>query len=858
MAATPHDTPVSQSEPVAIRHASRIELIRAQAASRLRRTPTPVTGDLFAPPEQPRHPAPPALSQPHPKSQTKPTTPVASLPEAFGQREIRGKIVRILFNDAESGKAMFLIKDRQGATLKVQGFSAMTAVEGRHIVAQATLESHPKFGEQYRADVIDEDIPLDRTGAIAYMSRTLEGVGAALAGRIFDALGADTYDVISSNPQKLLSIPGIGESKLQDIKESWAEHSVIRTLWSHLAKHKGIGGSVAGKIFAKFGNRSMDLVRHYPYELAKINGIGFKTADLIAIDSGIAKDSPARITGAVHHILENLGQQGHTSRLLESMIDDVAKLTGIEIEIEIKGQCGNVDERGKIRNVIQELVRRKEMSRRQLDSGLCLASTSAVAAERNIAKRIRELSESGGVSQALSELAGRQAKELGDTEQTQAVVNAFLNPISVITGRPGCGKTTVTKVLVEVAKLADLKIVMCAPTGKASRRTTEATGHESSTVHSLIGMRPNNEGLMTIEYTQENPLSGDLFVLDEASMMDTFIMSSFLSAVPNGARIVFVGDADQLPSVGPGNVLHNLIDSGNVAVTQLKTIHRNALNSDIVLNAHHIIGGNGAKMDLGGQGDFQFTSAIEDEKIVEVAVEQYLALVDKHGIENVQVLAARRDTATGIYALNAALRRVINPEAPGKPVLEHFGQVLRLGDRVMRTSNNRRMGVSNGEVGIIKHIDTEAKSVLVNFGDRDILHDRKELSALELAYAITAHKSQGSEYAGVVLVAPRAHKFMLNRNLLYTAITRGKRDVRLVGAEDAVRGAASRPGNKRCTGLVSEMQAAFSVGANAQNRAPGTTEAKLPTATTPSDSAADIGASIIQKARMSAPHRRPT
>lgn len=768
----------TQAEPFTGQPLSKVAMARAQAAIRSYR------------------PAP-AVAARNDRRDTAPT--MTGVGAAQGLEEVRGRVVRTLFSNAETGKVMLLLRDAAGATFKLQGVPAVTMEEGRQIVAWASVETHPKYGPQYSAELIDEAVPLDRRGAIAYMSRVLEGVGEGMATRMYDAFGESIYDVISNQPERLLEVVGIDETKARGIADSWGERSVVRSLWDFLAKHDGIAGGVPAKIYARFGQRSMEVVRQRPYEIARVEGVGFKTADKIALASGFPRDSAARISGAVGHILAQDGQQGHTSKPLLDMVAEVGKLAELRTTAE----------RENIERVVLTLVAGGDLVLRDIGGKRCLTPKGSVAAERAIARRLREISDAAGPNRSLAAAALQEAESLGDVEQAQAVSNAFLSAISVITGRPGCGKTTVTKVLAKVAKESGLLVVMCAPTGKAARRTTEATGFKSGTVHSLIGFRPDGRGGMTLEHDRSNPIKGDIFVLDESSMMDTATTGAFLNAIPDGARVVLVGDADQLPSVGPGNVLQDIMSSGVVAVSQLKTIHRNALGSDIIVNAHRIINGDVANLDLNGVKDFQFKPAIEDADIVKVAVAQYREMIEKHGVENVQVLAARRGTETGVHALNEALRMVVNPPAASKPFIEQMGHVLRLGDRVIRTSNNRELGVSNGEVGIITRVDVESKSVTVNFGDRFVVHPRKELRNLELAFCITAHKSQGSEYAGVVLVTPRAHKFMLNRNLFYTAVTRGKKDVRVVGAPDAVKGAVLRPGNNRCTGLAYEIASRF-------------------------------------------------
>lgn len=735
-------------------------------------------------------------------------TPPASRPGSGASIEpkttrVEGRVIRVLFSDEASGKAMVLVRTNAGKTVKLQGMAATSIEVGRAVSADALLETHPRWGEQYKADIIDEMLPLHRSGVIAYMASHIEGVGEKLASAIFDRFGTGAYDVLDKDPSRLLSVPGITRTKLPKIVSSWGERTVLRSLVTHLAQFEGLGPTLASRVYNVFGERSMEVIRQTPYELARVPGVGFLTADKIATGSGVQPEATARIVGAVMHVFEARSQQGHTACPKREFLVEVSKLLGFDQ----RRQLNRVDE------VVAALIERRDLADRQIDGDSALSMRSTERLEQAISHRIGELTEAAACDDRLDDQAAQAASHLGDEEQAKAVANAFRNPISVITGGPGCGKTTVTKVIGAVAAKAGLKVVMCAPTGKAARRTTEATGYPSQTVHSLLGYRMNEStGVLAPSRNRDEPLEGDLFILDEGSMMDLAITKVFLDAVPDGARLVIVGDADQLPSVGAGNVLHDIIDSDAVAVTKLKTVHRTALQSDIVSNAHKVIAGRAGEIDLKGGRDFQMTPVDDEQATVSAVVNQYLELVARHGIENVQVLSSRRETAVGVYALNDALRAEVNPLSDSKPSIKAGFRTLQLGDRVIRTSNNRQLGVSNGEVGIISDVDVEAKSVTVNFGDRSVVHGRGELQALELAYAITAHKSQGSEYAGVVIATPRAHKFMLNRNLLYTAITRGKKDVRLVGAPDAVRAAATRAGGSRCTGLSHELRTAFDLG----------------------------------------------
>lgn len=721
----------------------------------------------------------------------------SSTPDAI---EVRGKIQRVLFSDEETRRAIVLVRDAKGRQLKLTGYAGLVVEVGRDIRATCTTEVHEKYGEQLKAEVILEDIPLDREGAVAYLSRTLEGVGRATAERIFDAFGEKTYDVLQQEPWRLQEIPGIGEGRVKAIADSFSESSTLRALWTALGKY-GVGGAIPARIYAAYGERSLAVLRMRPYQLTQVEGIGFKTADMLAQESGVAADSPERISAAIRFAVDNATQQGHTSVPVASLKRAVNDLTGLTTS----------DGRAAVAAVLAEMCKPDAaggLVHRVIDGKDHLSRAGFVKDEESIARRLHELDDGVAPDHFLAERAEMLAESLGDADQKRAVARAFLSAVSVITGGPGCGKTTVTRVIARTAKEAGMKVVICAPTGKAARRATEATGFPGSTAHSVIGFKPNAAGGVEYEHSEENPLEADLFILDEGSMMDTSITAAFLAAVRTGARVVIVGDADQLSSVGAGNVLRDIIDSGCVAVTKLKTVHRTAANSDIVVNAHRVIAGDTTGFDLKGDKDLHFRSALADETVAK-AVQSYQELAERHGSDNVQVLAARRGTDCGVQALNEALRSVANPPAANKPYVERGATQYRLYDRVMRTSNSRQMGVSNGEVGTIIGVDQESKSVTVGFGDRAVVHSRAELVHLEHAWAMTTHKSQGSEYAGVVFVAPRAHGFMLTRELLYTGMTRGKKDVHLCGDEETIRRAIRRVGSRRYTGLKRELTLRF-------------------------------------------------
>lgn len=709
---------------------------------------------------------------------------------------LSGRIIRVLFRDADSGKGLLLVDGGVGlGQFKLQGTLTFEPEAGKRIAAKAKREEHPKYGTQYKSELIIEQLPVDRAGAVSYMARTLDGVGRATAHRIYDLFGEGLYDVLQHEPQRLLGVGGITEPRLKRIVDSWNEDVAVRSIWSFLGRH-GVSGAAAARIFSRFGPKSMSVAKNSPYDLAAVEGVGFLTADRIAAENGVAEDSEARIAGALVYALESGGQQGHTSMPASMLVNEVQKLTGLKSSTQAE----------LIRSVLAERIERGILINRVLAGKECVTPAESAQSESSIATRVKSLVDSGKSDEALAEAAEREAQPLNDADQSAAVVNVFRSPVSVITGRPGCGKTTVTKVIAKVASQAGLRVVMCAPTGKAARRIKEATGFEAGTIHSLLRPLQGGSGF---HHDAETPLEGDLFLVDEGSMMDNYISDCFFDAIPDGARVVLVGDADQLPSVGAGNVLRDVIASDMVPVAKLQTIHRTALTSDIVVNAHKVINGDVNGVDLKGTKDFRFFEAVDEESIRKATLKRYLDLVDRYGVDGVQVLAARRGTDVGVDALNELLRQAVNPPAPGKPEIERRGSTLRLNDRVMRTSNSKTLGVFNGEVGVITAIDPEAKKVTINFGDRVIVHQGKELSALDLAYAATIHKSQGSEYDGVITVLPQAHQFMLNRNLVYTAMTRGKKQSDLLGDPAVVRTAVGKAGARRFTGLSEELRTSF-------------------------------------------------
>lgn len=727
---------------------------------------------------------------------------------------ISGYIAKVFYTGDRNGRSLLLVKARDGSAFKVDGPLPVPPQVGMRIQAEALAVEHPKYGKQYRADLITEEVPIDRAGAIAFMSKTLTGVGRALAERLFDAFGERIYETIQNSPESLLKVNGLTREKLGPLLESWKEHANTRMLWTYLAKHQ-IGGSTAAKIYAKFGAQSASVAMQRPYQLTAVDGVGFLTVDKIALSSGIRRDSVGRVIAALRFTLDTNKKRGNTCCPRETLVQQTTRLLGSDDEAD--PASGPSPSRDSVAKAIDECIERGALRLIQSRGTDCVASPTLDLLETEIAQNIARLvkgkapepaeeSDIEDAKKALAEEAKETAKHLGDEAQIEAVAMPFQHSVSVITGGPGCGKTTVTRQITKVAEAAGMRVVMMAPTGKAARRMAEVTGKAVDTIHSTL--HPDSGELKTFKFNEDNPLTGDLFVIDESSMIDAYVASALLRAIPAGAKVLFVGDVDQLPSVGPGAIFRDLIQSEVIPVARLNTPHRTALNSDIVVNAHRIIHGNADAVDTSGQRDFTFQD-LSDDLAQKVIVDRYVEMLSTYGRDGVQVLAPTYDGLVGVTSLNTALQARVNPPAADKAEIVHHETVFRLGDRVMQTANNKQLNVVNGEVGFVTAVDQEAKSLKVNFGAKEVALSEKALLSLDLAYAITIHKSQGSEYAGVITVCSSSASFMLDRNLTYTAVTRAKKHSEVIGDVQAFKAAVRKPGANRWTALTNSIRHLF-------------------------------------------------
>lgn len=726
---------------------------------------------------------------------------VSSLISLRGQisLEITGKISRVLFVDEKTKVGMLVITGPDGETLKVKGTLFFTPVVGETIRVSAVVSNHEKYGLFYEAKAIDEVYPVDPYKAVTFLAGVLTGVDRKLATEMFSAFGASIYEVMEKSPLDLLKVAGINETLVESISKSWKVKISFQALCKELRASKELTQSKIFGIYDAFGAESIEVVNKRPYDLIDVPEFTFGLVDQIAMSRGSDPNSLFRVVAAIKGALDEDLKHGNTMCSGSSVISHVSGLLS-----HSKSQMDSQT----VSMVIKGLADRGVLVSRVINGIVYLSKPLHSIAEFDSATSIARLMSSVSSKESLIEKAGKAASQLNDIDQSLAVQNAFRYGVTILTGRPGCGKTTVTKTIAEFAEKQGLKVVMCAYTGAASQRTVEATGHASSTVHSLIGLKPGDD-LSQVVHTAKNTLDGDLFIVDEATMLDNITASLFFNAIPAGARVVLVGDVDQIEAVSPGNVFADLAESGFVNVTRLNTVHRTANGSDIPTNASFIVDGEIEKLDLRNGKDFRCTLLDDEVLIRNEIVNEYLRQIENHGQDSVQILSARWATECGVNALNKAIRDAVNPISRGQSSVSVMGADLRVGDRVMRSSSSKELNVFNGEIGRIISINERSKTAVVRFRNRDVVHEGKELSQLGLAYAITMHKSQGSEYAAVIASVPRSHQAMLHRNLLYTAITRGKHDAIIVGSEAAIKRSVSTPRAHRRTGFPFEINRAF-------------------------------------------------
>nr|WP_246404449.1 ATP-dependent RecD-like DNA helicase [Nocardiopsis algeriensis] len=707
---------------------------------------------------------------------------------------------RITYANEDTGYTVARVDTGRGGSdlLTVVG-SLMGVQPGEALRMQGRWGSHPQYGRQFHVDDYTTVLPATVQGIRRYLgSGLIKGIGPKMAERIVEHFGTDALDVIEDEPERLIEVPGLGPKRTRLIADAWEEQKAIKEVMVFL-QGVGVSTSLAVRIYKKYGDASVEVVQKEPYRLATdVWGIGFKTADTIAQAVGIPHDSPQRVMAGIQFTLSESTGDGHCYLPEEKLISAAVKILGVEAGLVIECLSRLVEEEGVVREEVPgpegEPVRSVYLlpfHRAEIGAAAGLLTLLNCPQDR--------LSAFSGVDWevALGWLRERTGTDLAE-EQRRAVVQALTEKVSVLTGGPGCGKSFTVASIVTLAAAKRANIVLAAPTGRAAKRMTELTGHEARTVHRLLELRPGGDAA----YDRDNPLDCDLLVVDEASMLDLVLANKLVKAVPPGAHLVFVGDVDQLPSVGAGQVLRDLLAEGSpVPSVRLTQVFRQAQESGVVTNAHRV--NRGEPPQFQGMRDFFLFPCEETEDAAAMTVDVVARRIPRtFGLDprrDVQVLTPMKGGAAGAANLNTELQAAVTPAGDGVPERRFGSRVFRVGDKVTQIRNNYEKGengVFNGTLGVVTAIDPVAQEVSVRTDeDEEVSYDFAELDELAHAYAITVHRSQGSEYPAVVVPVTTSAWMMLQRNLLYTAITRAKRLVVLVGSRralaQAVRNASS-------------------------------------------------------------------
>ena len=707
----------------------------------------------------------------------------------------KGYVEHIVFRNNDNGYTVFQLVSEEEELTCVGLFSVLA--EGELVQVSGYMKEHPLYGEQLQVEQYELLAPEDETAMERYLgSGAIKGIGAAMAARIVRRFKGDTFRIIEEEPERLAEVKGISEKKAIEISAQMEEKKDLRQAMMFLTQY-GISVPLAVKIYQQYGNRTYQVVEENPYRLADdISGIGFKIADEIASRIGIHTDSDYRIRSGLLYVLLQATGEGHTCLPKEDLLHRASALLGVEEE--------------QMETQLMNLCMDRKLVMKEQNGKVMVWYGQYYYMELNVAKMLHDLNlecemEESQIVKKLSKVE-KQASITLDEMQRKAVVEAVKNGVLVITGGPGTGKTTTINAIIRYFETEDMEILLAAPTGRAAKRMTEATGWEAVTIHRLLelsGVPSDDRSTASFERNEENPLEADVIIIDEMSMVDIFLMNALLKAVSVGTRLILVGDINQLPSVGPGCVLKDIIRAGSCPVVQLTRIFRQASQSDIIVNAHKINRGEHVTLDNKSR-DFFFLQRQDPNVILRVVLalvqEKMPRYVDARPTD-IQVLTPMRKGSLGVENLNEILQRYLNPPSPEKNEKETARGRFREGDKVMQIKNNYQIewearnrygiaidkgtGIFNGDMGIVQQIDLLAETMEVLFDDyRTVTYSFQMLEELELAYAVTIHKSQGSEYPAVVIPLLTGPRMLMNRNLLYTAVTRARFCVTLVGSPE--------------------------------------------------------------------------
>ena len=709
---------------------------------------------------------------------------------------INGFVEKVVYRNTENGYTVVNISVEGDDVVCTGYFSDIT--EGDQIIAEGSFVEHKQYGIQFTVTSYEIKEPETSVAMEKYLgSGIIKGVGPALSAKIVKKFGDETFNIIEREPERLAEIKGITEKKAIEIGSQFEEKKEFRNAMIFLNQY-GVSNALAMKIYKEYGIKVMKIVRENPYRLADdIAGVGFKTADEIALRMGFSPESSMRMKAGISFALSMAASNGHTYLLYEDLYEESKRLLGIsEAEFE---------------NDIYELTIERKIVLKEVKGERRVYNNNLYYMELTVARKLLDLNAKSENNYKVMEAKVKEVEantgiKLGDL-QRKAVYEAVESGLVIITGGPGTGKTTTINAIIKLFEMQNMEILLAAPTGRAAKRMTETTGMEAQTIHRLLELNGNPEegGSMRFERNELNPLEADVIIIDEMSMVDIYLMYSLLKAVTVGTRLILVGDVNQLPSVGPGKVLKDIISSEKFNVVRLSEIFRQAAESDIITNAHKINAGQSIKLDNKSKDFFMLSmnSPLQIQRaLVSLIAEKLPPYVDATKYD-IQVLTPSRKGELGVENLNKILQQYINPPAPGKREKQWGEVIFRENDKVMQIKNDYQMewkivtkkgltikegsGVFNGDCGIIREINEFAGTVTVEFDEGKLVeYTGATLEELELAYAITIHKSQGSEYPAVIIPLLNAPKPLLNRNLLYTAVTRARKCVTIVGSENSV------------------------------------------------------------------------
>ena len=728
-------------------------------------------------------------------------------PNTSAQETLAGLVERITFHNAENGFCVLRIKARGHRELvTVVGHAAVIAT-GEWVTASGEWVNDRTHGQQFKTRFMRTSAPTSIDGIEKYLgSGMIRGIGPVYAKKLINAFGEKVFDIIEAEPNRLREVTGIGQFRAKCITDGWAEQKIIREIMVFLHSH-GVGTARAVRIFKTYGADAIQVMTENPYRLARdIRGIGFKTADVIAMKLGIEKAAMIRVRSGISYALTEAMDEGHCGLPTVELVPLAVKLLEIGKELVLTALNLELTDGTVIADVAAQTP--------------CIFLCGLYRAEQIIAERLQRLINGKlpwpyiDPDKALPWIEQKTAMTLAGSQAT-AIRLALLSKVLVITGGPGVGKTTIVNSILRILSAKGMNLLLCAPTGRAAKRMMEATGFEAKTIHRLLEVNPKTG---SFKRGADNPLDCNLLVVDETSMVDVMLMQSLMKAVPDDAALLIVGDIDQLPSVGPGQVLADIITSGSVPVVRLTEVFRQAAKSRIVTSAHQI--NRGAIPDLSrpkGESDFYFVQADDAEsavpKIIDLVKTRIPQRFGLDPIRDIQVLCPMNRGGVGARSLNIELQTALNPA--GERKVEKFGWTFAPNDKVMQIENDYDKEVYNGDIGYVSDVDPDAGELTASFDGRSITFGFGELDALVPAYAATIHKSQGSEYPAVIIPVMTQHYTMLQRNLLYTGVTRGKRLVVLVGQKKAIAIAVRNVSGRRRWSKLQEWLSTASI------RAPG-------------------------------------